>query len=161
MRRTLPSRGRSIALFALALSLGCGGESVVHLSYDRCTPGDACGLGTRCLAAPLSVAQPAPALCTLACAVDGDCPGHRARCVAGVEARPEGASVPVTRCLRGCSDDDDCRSGTRCRHRVNPADPGDRVGLCVPEDGPRPCTTDADCAPFAGRCIGAMCFWEM
>jgi len=143
----------------LAFGLGCGGDAGVHLSYDRCIPGDACGLGTVCLVAPWSVAVPAPALCSLDCTLDLDCPGLGARCVRGTAPGANGTTANVARCLRGCLDDDDCRPGTHCR--ILPATPpAEASRLCVPDDGPRTCTTDADCAPFVGRCGGGLCLWS-
>ncbi len=151
---------RSSLILVLAVVFGCEGETTPHLSYDRCQPGDLCGLGTTCLTAPWSVVVPAATVCTAPCAVDRDCPGLTARCTLGTTPLPDGGTAPVSRCLRHCLDDDDCRPGTRCRILSPVSSEGEPQRLCVPDNGPRACTTDDDCAPFVGRCNDGVCLWQ-
>ncbi|MBL8601475.1 MAG: hypothetical protein JNK72_06080 [Myxococcales bacterium] len=138
-------------VFTLLL-LGCGDETGSPKSYDRCNPGDLCGLGTACLRAPFTAGPRPLTLCTYSCQSDTDCPGFSARCVLG-----DDGSGPVTRCVRSCDDDDDCRAGTRCR-RVSTAQ--GVASYCVPEEGDRACTQTADCAPFLASCESGRCAWR-
>lgn len=133
-------------VFALAAALACVAcepdEDPIHPSYDRCSAGAQCGLSTTCERAQLTTdAATAASLCTRACSVDGECPGFSGRCVTTV--------VDAGQCLRECARDLDCRPGSTC-HGLRLK--GARVGLCVPDTGPRRCATGADCAPFEDGC---------
>lgn len=150
---------RRLAL-ALTLALAaCDETPAAPLSYDRCAAGATCGIGTRCEEVTLSTTGAASMLCTAACVRDLECPGWSARCAPASDATRAGA-----RCFHGCDADADCRRGTVCRPLrrsgvaldAGGADggTGEVVGVCVPDFGPRACTRDEDCAPFALRCVG-------
>ncbi len=129
----------------LALLAACGADSVPPLSYDRCNAGEACGLGTTCLAVPVATGAPSAMLCTRACVLDDDCPGLHARCVQAL-----GAAASDARCLRACATNDECRVGTRC---VSVTTSSGTAPACVPDTGDRTCTDDGACAPLAQRCV--------
>lgn len=62
----------SIAFVALCLA-ACG--PITDDPYESCVPGDTCTQGTQCLATTLPVSTGYTGdLCTVVCAVAGDCP---------------------------------------------------------------------------------------
>lgn len=133
----------AFALAAALLGVACDPDKdPVHPSYDRCEPGEPCGLSTTCERAQLTTRDAgAASLCTRACSLDSECPGFSARCVMG--------AADAGQCLRECARDLDCRPKTTCHGlRINDA----RVGVCVPDTGPRACATGVDCAPFDDVC---------
>ena len=142
--RTSPPLLRCVLALAAALfGVACDPDKdPIHPSYDRCSAGVQCGLSTTCEPAQLTTdAAVGASLCTRACSLDSECPGFSARCVT--------VAADAGQCLRECVRDLDCRPRTTCHGlRIN----GARVGVCVPDTGPHPCTTGAGCAPFDDVC---------
>ncbi len=143
VRPPLPLIRCVLALAAAPLGVACAPDKdTVHPSYDRCEPGEPCGLSTTCARARLTTnAARTASLCTHACSLDSECPGFAARCVT--------VAADAGQCLRECARDLDCRPKTTCHGlRIN----GTRVGVCVPDTGARACATGAACAPFDDVC---------
>lgn len=137
---------RRLAPFALSALLGCNEAPSTPMSYARCVQPASCGISTRCEAITLTTTGIVTSICTAPCVADLECPGWAGRCVPGAS---EDGGAP--RCLHSCASDTDCRVGTLCL----PLPRGDALlpGVCAPDLGPRLCVEDADCAPFAMRCI--------
>lgn len=132
-----------VLIFALA-SACADSTPEAQLSYERCNPGDGCGIGTACIETRLTTSGARAWQCTTTCTNDTPCPGATSRCIA-----TSSAPGAVAQCARTCTSDTDCRTATRCR-AVNTLS-GTR-SVCVPDTGPRPCTADGDCVPFRALC---------
>ncbi len=150
MLQNIPSVSlRALAAVSLVVALaglGCDDTTdPVHPSYDRCAPAEPCGLSTTCRRAGLATTDAGASFCTAECTFARDCPGVSARCVA-VSIDDGGLQG---QCYRACEASSDCRDGTTCHAaRID----GRRVGICVPDTGPRRCRTALDCAPFDDLC---------
>lgn len=142
---------RLAALLPLIL-LACNEAPATPMSYARCAASATCGISTRCEAVRVTSTGAPTSLCTAACVADLECPGWAGRCVNGAS---EDGGAP--RCFHGCAGNGDCRPGTVCTPFAGSVDAGTDGGvggICVPDLGLRPCVRDADCAPFALRCVG-------
>ena len=143
VRSSSPLIQRVFVFAAALVCVACDPDKdPIHPSYDRCEPGETCGLSTTCERVLLTTdAAAAASLCTRACSLDSECPGFSARCAT--------VAADAGQCLRECARDLDCRPDTAGHgRRIN----GARVGVCVPATGARACSTGADCAPFDDRC---------